>query len=501
MAVDDASIFVAADLGASNGRVIAGVWDGDTLQLDEIQRFATPAIRLKGYCYWDVLFLHSNIVEGLRKIAQRYGEQVVSISVDTWAVDYGLLDSAGELLANPICYRDDRTNGVMEDCLSFVGREEIYKETGIQFLPFNTLYQLVAERRECRIAFESATRLLFLPDLLNYWLSGVMATERTVASSSQMLNPHTGDWSKLLLEMVELGKPFMGSLVEPGTVLGGLKDDLAKDLGASNLKVVAGAGHDTASAFLALPSNETDYAILSSGTWSLMGLELKEPNCSVEALEAGFSNEIGYGGTVRFLKNICGLWLIEESLRQWRREGEDLSYDALVSLANEAEPMASLFDPDDTLFSTPGNLPERIRDYCRESGQVEPLSIGGVVRSIFDSLVMKYRYVFRTLGTLSPRALKGIHILGGSSRNALLNQMTADALGVSVVAGPAEATSIGNLMVQMIASGCIAGVAEGREMVGRSFPVERYRPRATSCYESESERFRLLVEKKTLEIR
>lgn len=495
MTQSDADIFLAVDLGASSGRVMAGEWAGARLALEEIHRFRTPSVKLGSYWHWDVLNLYSNIVEGLRKAGQRYGSQIVSVGVDTWGVDYGLLDETGELLANPICYRDTRTDGVYEELCGALGKAKIYQETGIQFLFFNTLFQYAAERRDGRAAYRSAKRALFLPDLINFWLSGVKATERTIASTSQMLNPRTGKWSQPLLEKLGVEESFLGEIVEPGTTLGPLREELAQELAVDSIEIVAAPGHDTASAFMAVAGNDPDYAILSSGTWSIMGLALEEPNCSEEAMEAGFSNEIGYGRSVRFLKNICGMWLLEESLRHWKREGEDLSYAEIAQLAREAEPMTSLFDPDDPVFATPGDMPRRIVDYCNATGQPAPASVGEFARSIFDSLALKYRYVFKRLESFAPRPLKGMHVLGGGSKNKLLNQMTADALGVTVLAGPSEATAIGNIATQLIAAGKLDGLAAAREMIGASFSIERFEPQQNALYLEASERFTALVER------
>ena len=494
MSMTDAQVYLAVDLGASSGRVMAGKWDGQQLTLDEVHRFATSSTMLGKYRYWDVLDLYSNIVNGLRKAVAQWGNAIVSVSVDTWGVDYGLIDIKGELLSNPICYRDDRTQGLMDEWDSRVGRQRIYSETGIQFLFFNTLYQLAAERRYERAAFRAAERLLFLPDLFNYWLSGVQVTERSIASTSQLLNPNTGQWSTPLLESLDLEEAFLGTVVEPGTELGSLRDSLSEELGDQKMKVVAAPGHDTACAFMALAGNEPDYAILSSGTWSLMGLELHSPNCSEEALSAGFSNEIGYDRSVRFLKNICGMWLLEESRRQWARQGDELTYSDLAQMAREAEPLGSLFDPDDPIFAAPGDMPARIAEYCRRAGQPAPSTVGQIARSIFDSLALKYCFVFKKLEGFSSAPLKGLHVLGGGSRNRLLNQLTADALGLPVIAGPAEATAIGNICCQLIADGKLKDLSAAREMIASSFPVETYKPTHASLYSEASDRFKQLVE-------
>lgn len=486
-------VFLAVDLGASSGRVMAGEWNGEQLKLEELHRFPTPSVKLGPYWHWDVLSLYRDIVEGLRKAGQRYAGHLVSVAVDTWGVDYALLDENGELLANPICYRDGRTEGQIEAFEKSLGHELIYAETGIQFMFFNSLYQFAAEQQAKRPAFAAAKRALFLPDLINYWLSGEMATERSIASTSQMLNPKTGDWSEPLLKSVGLEKQFLGSIVESGTRLGSLKEEIQEQVGEGELSVVATLGHDTGCAFAAIPGNEPNFAVLNSGTWSIMGLELEEADCSTDALEAGFSNEIGYGGSIRFLKNICGMWLLEESLRHWKKEGAELGYADVAQLAREAEPMRSLFDPDDPTFAKPGDMPSRIAEYCRQTDQPAPVSPGEVARSIFDSLALKYSYVFKKLEQFSPAPLKGMHVLGGGSRNKLLNQMTADALGLPVFAGPAEATAIGNIVTQVIASGDLADLPAGRDMIAKSFSLDRFEPQQSSIYQEVTERFERLV--------
>ena len=483
------NVYLAIDLGASSGRVMAGLWNGTELELVEVHRFESPAVFLPPYHHWDVLAIYRDIITGLRKAANTYGQSIVSIAVDTWGVDYGLLDASGELLGNPVQYRDARTRELFQRLPIELGRETIYAETGIQFLFFNTLFQLAAEKTAARAAFKAAQDLLFMPDLVNFWLTGRRIQERTIASTSQLLNPLTGKWSGVLLESLDLPAHLFGAITEPGPELGGRRPDLAEDLGLPKVKVIAACGHDTASAVAATPFSSPRSAFLSSGTWSIMGREMEQPNTTPAALAAGFSNEIGYGQSVRFLKNICGMWLVEESRRHWAKHGEEYSYAAIVELARSAPERRSLINPDAAELSAPGDIPARIAELCQRSGQPVPANPGETLRTAFDSLVMKYRYVFRQLEDLGGEKLERVHIVGGGARNDFLNQMAADAIGVPVEAGPIEATSLGNISTQMVATGSIASLAEARNIIRQSFPTTCFEPGKTSVWEAEEERF------------
>jgi sugar (pentulose or hexulose) kinase len=486
-------VYLAVDLGASSGRVMAGIWNGNEIELEEVHRFGSPAVFLPPYHHWDILSIYREVVQGLRLAKQEYGDRVISLGVDTWGVDYGLLDSAGELLANPIQYRDERTLDLLHSEQKRIGREKIYAETGIQFMFFNTLYQLAAERAANRAAFSQAKSLLFLPDLFNYWLTGKKIQERTIASTSQLLNPHTGKWSEALLAELGLAdSPLFGEITEPGNCLGSLAPHLREELGEA-LQVVTVCGHDTASAVAATPFASENSAFLSSGTWSIMGRELSEPNTTPEALAAAFSNEIGYGQTVRFLKNIGGMWLVEESRRHWAKQGEEYSYNAIVELARSAPPRRSLIDPDHPELGTPGNMPDRIASLCERSGQPRPGNPGEILRVAFDSLAMKYRFVFQQLEKLGKSKIDRLHIVGGGAHNDFLNQMAADAIGVPIEAGPTEATSLGNIIIQMIATGALPDLATARRHIAQSFPTKSFTPLATAEWAAEDERFRALL--------
>ncbi|EDY82396.1 FGGY family of carbohydrate kinase, N-terminal domain protein [Verrucomicrobiia bacterium DG1235] len=472
---------------------MAGIWDGERLELVEMHRFGTSSLQLRGRWHWDILYLYSEILTGLRLAVEAYDEDVVSVAVDTWGVDYGLLDASGELLSNPVCYRDSRTDGIPELVAGALTRELVYEETGVQPMFFNTLFQLAAEVKERRASFLAAKRILFLPDLLNFWLCGVPATERSIASTSQMLNPLTKDWSSPVMKYLGLSPELFGEVIEPGQRLGPVTPEVATAVGCSKVEVVAAAGHDTASAFMALPQTRSDFAVLSSGTWSIMGLELEEPNCSAAAREADFSNEIGYGGTVLFIKNICGFWLLEECRRQWLRDGREISYDELVSGAELATPMRSLIDPDDPAFSKPGDMPAKIRQYCCDRGELEPETPTQLARCIYDSLALRYATVFEDLSRVSGQRLNGLFVLGGGTRNALLNQLTADVLGLPVVCGASEASAVGNVMAQMIAEGEAENLSDARTKVADSFPPKSFLPRIDSDLLKARERFEALL--------
>lgn len=463
------------------------------LKLEEVNRFETSTLEVGETLRWNIRDIFDSIKSGFALAAERYGDRIQSVGVDSWAVDYGLIDENGALIGEPYHYRDSRTEGMLEAVLDRVSNESLYAETGIQYLFFNTIYQLYSEVRSDPGSLQRARRLLFIPDLIGYWLTGTMYQERTVASTSQLLNPTTGAWSETLLNSLNVPSRLFGSVTEPGTRVGELTPELCEATGLKPASVVAVAGHDTASAFVALPGNRGDFAIMSSGTWSLMGLELEEPQLGVEALEAGFSNEIGYGNKVRFLKNICGMWLVEQCLGAWADAGRVYTYDEVARMAESATPFVSLIDPDAPEFAAPNSMPDAIGACCDRTNQPIPADDGAMLRCIFDSLALKYRHVFRKLSGFADQPLQGIYILGGGARNRFLNQLTADALGVGVATGPSEATALGNVAVQMIADGQLSGLDEARELIGKSFESERYQPFDTERFDAVADRFDSLV--------
>jgi rhamnulokinase len=481
--------FLAFDLGAESGRAVIGHLEGDRLRLEEVHRFHNGPVQVLDNLYWDILRLWADIRHGLGLAAQTYGDDLASIGLDTWGVDFGLLAADDTLLGNPYHYRDSRTDGMMEAAFEIVPRDQIYEQTGIQFMQLNSLFQLLAMARAHSPALAAARTFLNIPDLLNFWLSGQKASEFTIATTSQCYNPGTGDWARGMLERLGIPTRMFGEIVQPGTVLGPLRASVAEETGGRSLPVIASAGHDTAAAVAAVPATGNDYIYLSSGTWSLMGVEIKDPIINDRSLAYNFTNEGGVENTFRFLKNIMGLWLVQECRREWARAGESYSYDELTSMAAGAPAFGPLVSLGDSRFLPPRDMPARIQGFCRETGQRVPDTRGGIVRCALESLALEYRRVAEGLDAIVGKRLPTLHIFGGGSQNKLLNQFAADATGRTVVAGPVEATAIGNLLVQALALGYIASVAEGRALVRRSFPVETYEPRDTTAWDEAYERY------------
>jgi rhamnulokinase len=475
-------VYLAVDLGASGGRVLAGEFDGEQLRLEELHRFENGAVLAAGHFQWDVLRLWSEITSGLRSAASKFGRQVQSVGVDSWGVDFGLVGRNDTLLGNPFSYRDRRTEGMMDRAFATVSREQIFEQTGLQFMPFNTLYQLLAMRIERSPLLNVAESFLMIPDLFHWMLTGVKANEATNASNTQFYNPTRRSWANELLAALDLPIDILGELVDPGTKLGRLRSDVAADTGLSDVEVVLPGTHDTASAVMAVPASGAaggppDWCYISSGTWSLMGVELPEPVINERCRQLNFTNEGGIGQTTRLLKNITGLWLVQECRRIWALAGQKYSWDELSRMAEASPALVSLINPDDPSLTAPANMPDAIREFCRRTNQPVPEAPGAVVRCALDSLGLKYRYVLEALEDLTGQRLTTIHIVGGGVQNRLLCQLTADACSRTVVAGPAEATAIGNLMTQAITAGAVGSIAEAREVIRRSFPVEVYQPR------------------------
>jgi rhamnulokinase len=482
--------YLAVDLGASSGRVMAGHYDGEKLTLEEAHRFPNGPKEIDGSYRWDANELFAEVKEGLRKAGAKDGETIVSVGVDTWGVDYGLLDENDELIELPFAYRDGRTDGMEEEAARRVPRREIYEVTGIQFMFFNTLNQLLSEVVADRPELKKAKRLLFTPDLINFWLSGRAANEYTIASTSQMLDARSGTWADGLLEKLGLPRHLLGEVVQPGATLGSLRPDLAEELGVQPFDVVAVGSHDTASAVAAVPATDTKpYAYLSSGTWSLMGLESPQPIINDKSYEMPFTNEGGVCNTIRVLRNICGLWLVQECRRHWAEQGEEFSFAELQEMAEAAEPFVAVIDQDDLVFSTPGDMPQRIRTYADESGQRVPETKGEIVRCALESLALRYRWVFERLEELSGQQCEVLHLVGGGVKDTLLNQFAANALQRKVVAGPVEATATGNILVQMMASGDLADLQEGRKLVAKSFGTDTYEPADAEVWDQAYSRF------------
>ncbi|RKS75463.1 rhamnulokinase [Motilibacter peucedani] len=476
----------AVDLGASSGRVVVGAVGADQLQLSEVHRFANEPVRVAGTLHWDVLSLHRSMLHGLRQAQQTAG-RLDSAGIDSWAVDYGLLDASGRLLGNPVHYRDSRTSGVMADVLSDVGAERVYSSTGIQFLPFNTAYQLVAERRGGLL--EQADQVLLVPDLFGYWLTGATVAEVTNASTSQLLDVTRRAWDDELVARLGIRRSLLPDLVEPGTLLGEVTSDAVAGTGVEpGMPVVAVGSHDTASAVVGVPMG-AGAAYVSCGTWSLVGLELDGPVLTGASREAGFTNELGVDGTVRYLRNVMGLWLLQESLRTWRLDGHVADLGALLDEAARLPRLRSVVDPDDPRFLPPGDMPARIRALCQERGEPVPRTPAELVRCIVDSLALAYRRTVHEAAALTGTEVRVLHVVGGGSQNALLCQAAADAVGLPVVAGPVEASVIGNALVQARALGAVGGdLAALRALVARTQPLQRYEPAPPTVVWADAER-------------
>ncbi len=466
---------MAADLGAESGRVVVGTFDGERLTLEDAHRFPNVPVTLAGTLYWDFLRLFGDILTGLRRAGA--GGAVTSVGVDTWGVDFGLLDDRGRLLADPVHYRDARTSGMPALAFPIVPRDEIYRATGIQFMSINTLYQLLTMVRAKDPLLRLADRLLLMPDLFHHFLAGAAVGEYTIASTSQCLDPFARDWARPLLDRFGIPTGILPELVPPGTALGSLRAELAEATGLGDTRVVAPASHDTASAVVGAPLTPGGTtAFLSSGTWSLVGLEVRAPVVTDATLTLNLTNEGGAAGTIRLLSNVMGLWLVQESRTALWPTGDAPSYDELAALAEAAPAFTAFVDPDDERFLRPGNMPERIRTFCRETGQSVPGDTGTLMRVILESLALRYAMAVDDLAAASGHPIDGLHIVGGGSSHRLLCRLTAGATGLPVRAGPAEATAIGNLAVQAISAGELRDVAEARELVARSFTVASYEP-------------------------
>jgi rhamnulokinase len=488
------TVFLAVDLGASSGRHVAGAFDGKRLSLEEIYRFENGPVQMAGRLYWDLLDQWAQVQQGMRAAASQHGERIRSIGVDTWGVDFGLLGRGDELLGNPYNYRDPRTEGMLARAFAMVPREEIFAATGLQFMQINTLYQVLSMRLADSPLLSAATSLLMIPDLFHWLLTGVKANEFTIATTTQFFDPRRNAWAKPLLARFGIPTQMLGEIVQPGSKLGKLTSQVAAATHLNNVEVVVPGTHDTASAVMAVPaageaSMQPDWCYISSGTWSLLGVEVARPIINDKCLALNFTNEGGVGGTTRLLKNICGLWLVQECRRVWSEEGTTYSWDYLTQRAAEARPLVSFINPDDSRFLAPANMPETIREYCCETGQHVPENEGEVIRCALESIALKYRQVLGWLEELTGAALKTIHIVGGGTQNRQLCQMAADACGRRVVAGPVEATAIGNLMMQAIASGEVGSIVEAREVIRRSFSVETYEPRNTGPWDEAQGRF------------
>ena len=466
--------FLAIDIGAGSGRAILGTIQNDNLELNEISRFSNLMIEVNGLLYWDILYLYNQIIESINKV-KLMDINIASIGIDTWGVDYVCFSSDGKLLGMPYSYRNSNTKGAPDRFYLKIPKRELYQKTGIQIMDFNTLFQLDTQLHEKSSIYSVIDKILFMPDALSYMLTGNMVTEYTIASTSQLINPYTKDFDSEILESIELSKNHFASIVFSGNVIGEINNSVKKATGLQNTKVVAVAGHDTASAVLAVPAENNNFAYLSSGTWSLMGIESKEPVINEESYSLNFTNEGGADGSIRLLKNICGMWLIEQCKKEWEKD-RPISYEEIVVAAEHATPYSSFINPDDQCFANPNSMIYAIQKYCIDTNQKVPVTIGEIARCIYESLAFRYKQVLINLQKLVDFPIQKLHIIGGGSKNNMLNQFTANAIGMPVIAGPSEATAIGNILMQGKASGLINSKSEMRAIVRNSTSLEIFNP-------------------------
>jgi len=470
--------FIAIDIGAETGRVIVG----DVSKMEIIYRFPNNFVRVKDSIFWDILGIFNEIKRGLKEAFKKYPNQVISIGIDTWGVDYVLLDNDGDLLGNPYHYRDKRTDNIMEEVFRIIPKKEIFTETGIQFMQLNTIYQLYSFAKKKPQIFENTKYFLTIPDLLNYWLTGIIKNEYSIATTTQLYNPIKKDWSTKILNKLGFKKEIFGEIIMPGTKVGKLLPAIAREIGAdSKVVIIAPACHDTGSAVAAVPvEDNTHYAYVSSGTWSLLGIETPEPIINEMSFKYNFTNEGSADGGFTFLKNVTGFWIIQECKKFWDENVKLYSYDELTEIALKYGSANFRIDPDDPRFLKPGlideNMPDRIKAYCQETGQKVPESPAEITRGIIESLADKYTKTIKIIEEITGKSIKEIYIIGGGSRNGLLCQLVTNAMGLPIYAGPVETTAIGNLMIQAISMGQIKSIVEGRKIIRRSFDIKKYLP-------------------------
>jgi rhamnulokinase len=477
--------YIAVDLGAESGRVMLGRIADGRLSLEQLHRFSNGPVDEHGSLRWDFDRLLSEIKTGIGQAARKAGGKIGGIGVDTWGVDFGLLGAGGELLEKPYHYRDSRTNGMMDKAFALMPKRRVYESTGIQFMQLNSLYQVLAMRLANSPVLAKTERLLFMADLFSYFLCGKAVGEYTLASTSQMMDMQTGKWSKPIFDELALPMRIMPEIVAPGTVIGDLTDTVAKAIGCGKIPVIAIGSHDTASAVLGVPASGDRWAYLSSGTWSLMGVELPSAIINDKTFKYEFTNEGGVDNTIRLLKNIMGLWLVQECKRQWQREGQDLSYGELTKMAAAAKPFFARIECDRSDFLAPGDMPARINKCLAETGQKPTQDKGRMVRLVLESLALKYRSVLNAIEDVTGQAIDVLHIVGGGIQNELLCQFTANAIGRKVVTGPIEATASGNILMQAKAAGQLKSIDEAREVIRNSFELREYQPQDTALWEKQ----------------
>ncbi|MCG6155016.1 rhamnulokinase [Rubinisphaera margarita] len=491
-------VYLGVDLGAESGRVMAGRFDGQRLQLDELHRFPNGPVNVAGTLRWNVVGLWKEILAGLTIAAERYGDSIVSVGVDTWGVDYVLLSKTGELLGLPYNYRDPRNEGMVQQAFSRVPQEEIFANSGLQFMEINTLYQLLATQRDHAEMLGLADKILMMPDYFHWLLSGSRVVEFTNATTSQCFHPTDNDWAFDMLRKFDLPTEMFPQVVTPGTKLGTLRDAICKQTGLGKISVVAPPTHDTAAAVAAIPTENTgkaNWAYISSGTWSLIGVEVQDAILTDAALKMNVTNEGGVDGTYRLLKNVMGLWLVQGCKRAFEAQGQNYDYSELTMLAEQAEPFRSIVDPNDSAFLHPDNMVEALQGYCKAHGEPVPESAGQLVRCALESLALKYRSVLDGIQELTGETIEVMHIVGGGSNSDLLNQFTADACGVPVITGPVEATVMGNLLIQARTAGEVASLEDIRRIVRQSTESRRFEPRDQSAWQNAFARFQKLIKK------
>lgn len=484
--------YLAIDIGAESGRAIIGSLNDRQLILNETHRFSNGPVRLNDGLHWDVLELWSSIKHGIIK-SSKIESKLDGIGIDTWAVDFALLDKSGSLIGNPFHYRDARTDGMLDEAFKVMPREEIFANSGIQFMQLNTLYQLIAARRNNPEIFDIAKIFVTIPDLFNYWLSGEITNEFTNATTTQCFDPRKRDWSSTILNSFNIPTHLFQPTADSGIQIGILHPSLVNEINVGAIPVIVPACHDTGSAVVAVPASEKDFVWISSGTWSIMGIEAEQPVINEKALEYNFTNEGGVFGTWRFSKNIMGLWLIQECRREWMRQGEEMSFESLTQLAAESEAFVSVIDPDYTEFLHPGDMPSRIQKYCADTNQLVPQTKGQIVRVALEGIALKYRWVLERLEELTSKGLGTIHIIGGGTQNHLLNQFTANSTGRVVITGPVEATAIGNILMQAIGLNHLDSLTDAREVVRASFQPETYEPHQSADWDEAYTRLQKLI--------
>lgn len=482
---------LAIDFGASSGRAILGTFDGKKITLNEIHRFSNDPVSINGTVYWDVQRLFFEIKQSMLKAKEHGGFD--SIGIDTWGVDFGLLREDGTLVENPVHYRDKRNDGMVEKSEKYMSRERLYDITGIQFMDFNTLFQLLSLKENRPYILNEAKTLLFMPDLFDYMLTGEKNAEYSIATTSQMIDLKTNDWSKEILASFGMDSALLPKIVKTGSKVGVLSDEICEELGIAKADVIAVAGHDTQSAITATPTEEDDFAFISCGTWSLFGTEVKEPIINEASKKLNVTNEGGYDYTTAFLKNICGLWLIQESRRQWQREGTLYSYAELEREALSSEPFKCFIDPDAPEFAPMGNIPERVREYCKKTNQYVPESVGEIMRCIYESLALKYRLTLEGIEECTGKKYNKLHVMGGGTKDTLLLKMTADSCNIPVLGGPVEATALGNVALQLMSSGIIPDIKAARKIIADGEQLKTYIPENREIWEQAYSRFKAVI--------